>query len=358
MTTWFRLPLVVRLVVIALAWLGYGVLVLDFNAMDIGSRSAKIIGTACSVGAALAVGFDVGWRPKARSMDQLSAYRRALRSSELPTPIELDEWRRWVVRSDLLNGFAPFSAGPFVFFGLASSLSSQSAYSWVPASAFTLLAIWGAVAWWRRHLQIVRLRAEIEQRAAAKTVEGQAAVTRVEAYFRTPRAMRALVTAAMGFTVALVALLMADLESVIFGDSRLVHLEWAAFCAAPMGLASALAESVEPTLRNTSGSVEQLIAYDRGLRTGELPTYVEPDVWRSWLRSSRRTLGMPLLWACFFGAAGVSSILTDQSGYHWVTAFLFQLLAIWMLLGWSGKRAQITQLAGKVERYAVRQRWG
>jgi hypothetical protein len=166
--------------------------------------------------------------------------------------------------------------------------------------------------------------------------------------------MRALVTAAMGFTVAL----MADLESVIFGDSGLVHLEWAAFWAALMGLASALGESVEPTLRNTSGSVQQLIAYDRALRTGELPTYVEPDVWRSWLRSSRRTLGMPLLWACFFGAVGVSSILTDQSAYHWVTAFLFQLLGIWMLLGWWGKRAHITQVAGKVERYAVRQRWG
>lgn len=67
---------------------------------------------------------------------------------------------------------------------------------------------------------------------------------------------------------------------------------------------------------------------------------------------------MPLLWACFFGAAGVSSILTDQSAYHWVTAFLFQLVAIWMLLGWWGKRAHIAQLAGKVERYAVRQTWG
>ncbi|MDT5108021.1 MAG: hypothetical protein QOI25_5534 [Mycobacterium sp.] len=50
MTMWFRLPLVVRLVVIALACFGYGVLILDFNALDIGSRSAKIIGTACLVG--------------------------------------------------------------------------------------------------------------------------------------------------------------------------------------------------------------------------------------------------------------------------------------------------------------------
>jgi hypothetical protein len=69
LTTWFRFPLVVRLAVIALAWAGYGVLALDFNALDMGSRSAKIIWTACLVGAALAVGFDLGWRPKARSKD-------------------------------------------------------------------------------------------------------------------------------------------------------------------------------------------------------------------------------------------------------------------------------------------------
>jgi protein-S-isoprenylcysteine O-methyltransferase Ste14 len=64
---------------------------------------------------------------------------------------------------------------------------------------------------------------------------------------------------------------------------------------------------------------------------------------------------MPLLWACFFGAVGVSSILTDQSGYHWVTAWLFELLAIGMVLGWWGKRAHIAQLAAEVERCAVRQ---
>jgi hypothetical protein len=355
MTTWFRLPPVVRLVVIALAWFGYAVLVLDVNAL--GSPSAKIIGTACLVGAALAVGFDLGWRPKDRSTEQLSAYRRALRSGELPTPIELDEWRRWVVRSDLLNGFAPFCAGPFVMFGLVSSLSSQSAYHRVPATAFALLAICGTVAWWRRHLQIVRLRAAIKQRAAATAKEGQAAVTREEAYFRTPWATRVLITAAMGFTSAFLALLLADLDAVVFSDSRLVHLELAALWAAAMGMACGIAEFGEPTLRGTRGSIEELVEYDRALRTGELPLRVEPDTWRAWLRSSRRTLGLPLLWACFFGAVGVSSILTDQSGFHWVTASLFQLLVILMLLGWWGKRANITQLARRLDRYAVRQTW-
>jgi hypothetical protein len=358
MKTWLRLPVLVRVFVIAVVWFTYAVLVLDLNALGIGSRSGKIICAACLVGAVLTVGVDVGLHPKPGSVGQRIAYRRALRSGELPTPVELDEWRRWVVHSDLLNGFAPFSAGPFVLFRLASSLSSQSGYSWLPASAFALLAVWGAVAWWRSHLQIVRLQAEIKRRVAATSKDGKAAVTREVAYFPTPRATRVLVTAAMGFTVAFLALVLADLDAVVHGDSRMVHLELAALWAAPMGLAWGIAESMEPTLRGTRGSIEVLIEYDRALRTGELPTCVEPDVWRVWLRSSRRTLGMPLLWACFFGAVGVSSILTDQLGYHWVTAFLFQLLAVWMLLGWWGKRANITQLAADVERYAVRQTWG
>jgi hypothetical protein len=349
MNTLFRLPLPVRVVIIAVAWFSYAILVLDLNSLDSGSRSAKLIWTACLVGAALTAVVDLGLRPKFGSIEQLIAYHWALRTGELPAPIELDEWRRWLRRSGLLDAMAPSLWGPPLVFGLLSSLSSQSAYRWAPASAFALLAIWGTVAWWRRHLRIVRLRAEVKR---------QAAVTPEETWFQMPRAVRVPVTAATGFTFAFLALLVADLDSVIYSSSRIVHLEWVALWAALMGLASAIAALGDPTLGGASGSIEQLVEYDRALRTGELPARIEPDVWRAWLRSSRRTFGMPLLWACFFGAVGVWSILTHQSGYHCVTASLFELLAIWMLLSWWGRCVQTTQLAAEVERYAIRQSWG
>lgn len=44
------------------------VLVLDVYALDSGSRSAKVIWTACLLGAALAVGVDLGLRPKLPSI--------------------------------------------------------------------------------------------------------------------------------------------------------------------------------------------------------------------------------------------------------------------------------------------------
>jgi hypothetical protein len=43
--------------------------------------------------------------------------------------------------------------------------------------------------------------------------------------------------------------------------------------------------------------------------------------------------------------------------HHWVTASLFELLAIWMLFAWWGRCTQISLLAAKVERYAIRQSW-
>jgi hypothetical protein len=53
MTTWFRLRPPVRVLVIAVVWFSYAVLVLDLNALDSGSRSAKLIGIACLVGGLL-----------------------------------------------------------------------------------------------------------------------------------------------------------------------------------------------------------------------------------------------------------------------------------------------------------------
>ncbi|MGB8503145.1 DUF308 domain-containing protein [Mycobacterium sp.] len=59
MNTLFRLPLPVRVVIIAVAWFSYAILVLDLNSLDSGSRSAEPIWTACLVGAALTVVVDL-----------------------------------------------------------------------------------------------------------------------------------------------------------------------------------------------------------------------------------------------------------------------------------------------------------
>jgi hypothetical protein len=368
MKTWLRLPLAVRVVIIAGVWFSYALLVLDLGSLDSSSQAAKLIWTACLVGAVVTVGVELGVRPKFGSLEQLAAYNRALQTGELPPGIDPDVWRRWLRRSGWMQ-VALWWTWWFVIFGWLLSVGSQSAYHWLPASAFSLLAIWGFVAWCRRNFRIRRLAAEVKRRRnrldrdTVTPGEPQAAVTRKEeqwgTWFRLPLAWRVFGSVVSGFCFAFLALLVAGLDSVVYNHSRIAHLGWAALWAALMGLANVVAAVGDPRWRGSFGSVEQLIAYDQALRTGELPERIEPDMWRGWLRSSRRFLGIVRAsWACFFVAVGVSSVLTHQSGYRWVTAWLFELFAMWLLVSWWGGGVRLKRLAAEVERRAMRQSWG
>jgi predicted Zn-dependent protease with MMP-like domain len=181
MKTWLRLPLAVRVVVIAAVWLGYAILVSDLDSLDPALQGAKFIWTACLVGSVVTVGVELGVRPKFGSIGQLTAYNRALQTGELPPGIELDVWRRWLRRSALTN-FALWCAFPFVLFGWFSSMTSQSAYHWAPAMAFSLLFIWVLGLSWLRGVRIRRLAAELKRlekaQAATTTKKAQAAVSR------------------------------------------------------------------------------------------------------------------------------------------------------------------------------------
>jgi hypothetical protein len=54
----------------------------------------------------------------------------------------------------------------------------------------------------------------------------------------------------------------------------------------------------------------------------------------------------------------VSSILTHQSAYHWITASLFELVAIWLLVNWWTTRERLALMTAEVERHAIGQTWG
>lgn len=75
METWIRLPLTLRILIIAAVWFGYAVLVLDLNSLDDSSRSAKLIWTACLVWVAVTVVAEIGLRPKFGSLEQRVAYK-------------------------------------------------------------------------------------------------------------------------------------------------------------------------------------------------------------------------------------------------------------------------------------------
>ena len=159
--------------------------------------------------------------------------------------------------------------------------------------------------------------------------------------------------------IALLVLLFADLDSVVHSYSRTAHLERAASWAALVGVVFAIVMLGDPRLRRGGGSAEQVAAYDRALRSGQLPPDIEPDVWRGWLRRGLRSEGnLRVLRICFLTAVGVSAILTHPTVYRWVIASLYELLAMRFIITWPAVRARYARLAAEVEQRATRQTWG
>jgi hypothetical protein len=161
----------------------------------------------------------------------------------------------------------------------------------------------------------------------------------------------------MMFVFAFLVLSLADLESLVHGGPRVVPVGWSAAWAALVALVMG-GLGCEPNLRRDFGSYDQYAEYNRAVRTGSLPADIEPEVSGRRLRAGRReNLGKPFL-ACLLVALGVASLLTDRSVYHWVSASLFQVLAIWLLLTWWTRQQRIASLGADVERRAIRQTWG
>jgi hypothetical protein len=362
METWFRLPQLVRGAIIAASWFGYAYLVLSLLTAESAQRIAMYFAIACVMGAAVMVGADGALRSRFGSAKQLTMYYGALRTGELPGSIGVDRWQRWLRGSELSTGAVVLGAGPFALFGWFSSMTSQVGYRWVPAAMFSLLGVWGLVAIVTTGARIRRLATEVKRRqesinrAAGTPADAQRAALREEA-FGASLANRLMWGSLIQFVCVLVVLLIADLESLVYGGPRIMRLEWAAGLAALIALAFVVLGQ-ERDLRRNFASLDQYTEYSQAVRNDDMPANIKPDVWRRRLKTNRRSNLLRVLCACFLVGVGLASLLTDQSVYRWMTASLFQLVAIWFLVKWWDTRAALASLAAQVERHAKRQPWG
>ena len=370
MTRWLRLPPGLRVVICGAA--AFGVVFVAFLAWDFDQLFTGHTGDRLTGLAALAAlpgllagswryGVELRLRRDYGSIERYAAYMRALRTGEPPVHIDPAAWREWIRRSRGANWLAlsvACLAGLFV----AASLTHQPAYHPISAALVGLLALSWLAMGWRKSARINRLAAEIERResteqSAVTPPTEKAAATRAESRFARSWATRLVEAALVDSIFAFLVLLVADLDSLVFGGPRIVPLEWAAGLAVLVGAALAALAS-DRRRRCDFASSAQFAEYNRAVERGELPASVEPDVWRSRLRISRRQALGPLVLACFLLAVGVFSILTRPSAYHWVSSSLFELLALWYLVLWWAARVRLTQLASDVERHAIRQTWG
>ena len=115
METWFRLPLVVRVVIYAAVWFSFAFLAFlawDFDHLYNGYNGSRMVGwlvLAAVVGllvTPVVYGVDERSRRDFGSIEQFIAYKRALRTGELPAHIDPDAWRDSLRLSGGANGMA------------------------------------------------------------------------------------------------------------------------------------------------------------------------------------------------------------------------------------------------------------
>jgi hypothetical protein len=356
MTTWFRLPLIVRAAAIGVGWLAYFGLILRLLPAESAAAIAVPVGIACVFGSVVTAVADHRIHAKFGTADRMTAYRRALRSGKLPKGIDVDEWGSWLRGSETANGLGVLCVLPFVVFGLFTSVGSQSPFRWLPVAVFTVLFGWGAVVLVRRGAGIKQLNATIERRSEPVTPAEPTTLMTRDVF-----ASSLIGRLASGFVMwsagAFMVLLLVDLGTLVFGGPWIVRLDVAAGAAALMGLAWA-AFGEDRDLRRNFASYNQYVEYHRTLRTGEMPADIDPELWRRRLGSSRRENWVRVVLAGFFILLGIATIVAGRNGYHWVVAFLVQLLAIWLLINWWGARERLRRLARAVDQQAVRQTWG
>lgn len=166
--SWLRVPLAVRFGIGAAVGfsLAFGVVVLDRLLNGYHDSLVEYVAWAASL--ALVAGVVLAYEERVRhnfgSFEQFIAYSRAFRAGKLPERIEPDVWRGWLSSSRRWNRMEPLRAGVLVVLGVLPSLINHSAY-WVTASLFGLLAILSLVGSWQTRARIIRLTAEVEQRA-------------------------------------------------------------------------------------------------------------------------------------------------------------------------------------------------
>jgi hypothetical protein len=359
MTTWFRLPLIVRAAAIGVGWLAYLGLILRLLPPDSAARIFVPVGVACVLGSVVTAAADHRIHRKFGSVDRMTEYRRALRTGKLPKGVDVDEWGTWLRGSETANGLAVLCVLPFMVFGLFTGLGSESPYRWLPAAMFALLLGWGAVVLVRRRAGIKQLSATIDRRREPVTAPATAEPKTLmkEGVFASSLAGRLASGFLMWFAGAFVVLLLVDLGTLVFGGPWILRLPVAAGVAALVGLAWAVLGE-DRDLRRNFGSYDQYVAYHATLRTGDMPADIEPEIWHRRLSSSRKENWVRAVLAGFFIMVGIATIVAGRNGYHWVVASLCQLLAIWLLINWWGARERLRRLAKAVDRQAVRQTWG
>jgi hypothetical protein len=163
-------------------------------------------------------------------------------------------------------------------------------------------------------------------------------------FYRLPAAARALITGVLS-SAAIFGVMSLCTVSAPWGDThgsviaRVVVSTIAGMLSGVLGVVLG-----DQRMLRVYGSTEQAIGYSRALRTGELPTEIQPSAWQCWLAASRRSNR----WAP--STVGVFAVLAvlQSLDHKWVLAALLLVFAIWQSAVALVLRRRIARLAAAV----------
>jgi hypothetical protein len=144
-------------------------------------------------------------------------------------------------------------------------------------------------------------------------------------FYQLPAAARALITGMLSAAV-LFGVMSLDTVAAPWGDShhsviaRLVVSTIAGLLTGVLGVVFG-----DQRIRRVYGSADRALEYQRALRTGELPTEIDPTAWQRWLAVSSQANR----WApATVGTFAVLAVL-ELIGHLWMLAALMAVFAIW-----------------------------
>ena len=164
-------------------------------------------------------------------------------------------------------------------------------------------------------------------------------------FYRLSPIARAVITGAWVFAALFGVTQLAALEtsSATFPDSVAARAVMAAIFGVVFGVIGVVVG--DRRIRRVYGSAEQVITYSRALRTGQLPTDIEPAAWRRWLDVSRQSMRWTPVTVALFAVLAVLKSLN----HGWALVALLAVMAIWFLVYGQVLRRRILRLATAID---------
>jgi hypothetical protein len=146
-------------------------------------------------------------------------------------------------------------------------------------------------------------------------------------FYRLSPIARAVITGAWVFGALFGVTQLAALEtgSAMFPDSAAARAVMAAILGVVFGVIGVVMS--DRRIRRVYGSTEQAITYSRALRTGRLPTDIEPATWQRWLDVSRQSMRWTPVTVALFASLALLNCLDRQ----WALVALLAILAAWFI---------------------------